>query len=247
MSQYEIIEKYVPTLGKPTYLIVGLPDAGLVGVIATEYLIDKLKLKEFAEIYAPDILPPISHVQDGVAKSPIRLYHNHNIVVFHSWIAIPSSAIIPLTKIIVDVARRYGISNIISITGLPIQDRLNAEKLNAYWIANNDETAQDLQKLGLMEKFGDGYIAGPYAPLLIESHKNNLANFVIVVESFLDLPDPEASAIAINILSKYIGFNINVDELLKEAEDIRDKIKGLMEQTKQELPTYASSRPMTYA
>ncbi|BAB66245.1 proteasome assembly chaperone family protein [Sulfurisphaera tokodaii] len=247
MSQYEIIEKYTPILSKPSYLIVGLPDAGLVGVIATEYLIERLKLKEFAEIYAPTILPPISHVQDGIAKSPIRLYHNHNMIVFHSWIAIPSSAINVISRIIVDVAKKYGISNIISITGLPIQDRLNAEKLNAYWIANDYNTAQDLQKLGLMEKFGDGYIAGPYAPLLIESHKNNLSNFVIVVESFLDLPDPEASAIALTILSKYIGFSISVDELLKEAEDIRDKIKGLMEQTKQELPTYASNRPMTYA
>lgn len=247
MSQYEILEKFVPNLSRPSYMIVGLPDAGLVGVIATEYLIDKLGLQEFAEIYAPDILPPISHVQDGIAKSPIRLYYNQNMVVFHSWIAIPSSTIIPLTKMITDVAKRYGISNIISITGLPIQDRLNAEKLNAYWIANDNNIAQDLQKLGLMEKFGDGYIAGPYAPLLIEAHKNNLSNFVIVVESFLDLPDPEASAIALSILSKYVGFNINVDELLKEAEDIRDKIKGLMEQTRQELPSYASGKPMTYA
>jgi len=246
MSRYEIIEKYQPQLSKPTYLIVGLPDAGLVGVIATEYLIDKLGLKEFAEVYAPEILPPISHVQDGIAKSPIRLYHNHNIIVFHSWIAIPSVSIVPITKMIVDVAKRCGVSYIISITGLPIQDRLNAEKLNAYWIANSQDLANELQKLGLMEKFGDGYIAGPYAPLLTEASKNNINNFVIVVESFLDLPDPEASAIALNILSKYIGFNINVDELLKEAEDIRDKIKGLMAQTKQELPNYVS-RPMTYA
>jgi len=247
MTHYEIIEKYQPQLSKPTYLVVGLPDAGLVGVIATEYLIDKLGLKEFAEIYAPEILPPISHVQDGVAKSPVRIYHNHKMIVFHSWIAIPSPSIIPLTKMIVDVAKRYDVSHIISITGLPIQDRLNAEKLNAYWIANQQNLANELQKLGLMEKFGDGYIAGPYAPLLTEASKNSINNFVIVVESFLDLPDPEASANALNILSKYIGFTINVDELLKEAEDIRDKIKGLMEQTKQELPNYASSRPMSYA
>ena len=247
MIHYEIIEKYQPQLSKPTYLIVGLPDAGLVGVIATEYLIEKLGLKEFAEVYAPEILPPISHVKDGIAKSPIRLYHNHNMIIFHSWIAIPSTSVIPIAKIIVDVAKRYNVSYIISITGLPIQDRLNAEKLNAYWIANSQDLATELQRLGLMEKFGDGYIAGPYAPLLTEASKNNIYNFVVVVESFLDLPDPEASAVALNILSKYIGFSISVDELLKEAEDIRDRIKGLMSQTRQELPNYALSRPLTYA
>ncbi|MFP3226205.1 MAG: proteasome assembly chaperone family protein [Sulfolobaceae archaeon] len=247
METVEIIEDYIPTLSKPTYMIVGIPDAGLVGVIATEYLIDKLGLKDFASLYAPKLLPPISHVKDGIAKSPIRFYHNSNIIVAHSWIAIPSSAIDPIDKEIVHFAKKYGVSTIISITGIPIEDRLNTENLNAYWISNNPEISQELDKIGLMKKFGDGYIAGPYAPLLLYSRKEGIDNFVIVVESFLDLPDPEAAAIALTILSRYIGFSVSVGDLLKEAEEIREKIKGLMEQTKVELPKYASGKPMTYA
>ncbi|MFP3346378.1 MAG: PAC2 family protein [Sulfolobaceae archaeon] len=243
----EVLEGYTPAFPKPSYMVVGIPDAGLVGVIATEYLIEKLGLKEFATLYAPGLLPPISHVKDGIAKSPIKLYHGNNILVFHSWIAIPSEALYPISREIVKIAKKYGISTIISITGLPIEDRLNATTINAYWIGNSEEIAQEMEKFGLMKKFGDGYIAGPYAPLLIEAKKENINNFTIVVESFLDLPDPEASALALSILSKYIGFNISVDELMQEAEEIREKIKGLMAQTKAELPRYASGKPMTYA
>ena len=243
----EVLEEYQPVFPKPSYMIVGIPDAGLVGVIATEYLIDKLGLKEFGSIYAPDLLPPISHVKDSIASAPIKLYHGNNLLVFHSWIALPSEALYPIAKEIVKIAKKYGISTIISITGLPIQDRLNATVLNAYWIGNSVEIAQEMEKIGLLKKFGDGYIAGPYAPLLIEAKKENINNFTIVVESFLDLPDPEAAAVALTFLSKYIGIEISVDELMQEAEEIREKIKGLMAQTKAELPKYAAGKPMTYA
>ncbi|MEM3213832.1 MAG: PAC2 family protein, partial [Metallosphaera sp.] len=67
------------------------------------------------------------------------------------------------------------------------------------------------------------------------------------VESFLDIPDPEASAVALEIMGRYLGFTLDTSALLKEAEEIRARIKGLMEQTKRELPTYSSGKPMSYA
>ncbi len=84
-------------------------------------------------------------------------------------------------------------------------------------------------------------------PILSYSQREKLNNIIIVVESFMDLPDPEASAIALSILSKYIGFPLDTEELLKEAEEVRERIRGLMSQTREELPKYATGRPMTYA
>jgi len=36
----ELLELEEPNLRRPSYMIVGIPDAGLVGEIATEYLIN---------------------------------------------------------------------------------------------------------------------------------------------------------------------------------------------------------------
>ncbi|ARM76504.1 proteasome assembly chaperone family protein [Acidianus manzaensis] len=246
MEEFEIKENYIPTLSKPSYMLVGLPDAGLVGEISTEFLIENLNLKEFGELYSRRYIPPIMHITNGVAKSPLRTYHGNNLLVLHSWTALPASSAYPLADFVVKYAQKYGINTIISITGVPVQDRLDLDKPKAYWISSNLELSEELEKINLAEKFGDGYIAGPYAPILLESSRNGIRNMVIVVESFLDIPDPEASAIALNLVSKYVGFKIDTSSLIQEAEDIRSKIKGLMEQTKKELPSY-SSKPMTYA
>lgn len=168
-------------------------------------------------------------------------------IVFHSYIALPFSVINQIAKTLIDFAKKYGINNIISITGIPVENRLSATTLNSFVIGNNQQVTEEIEKMGLSKKFGEGYIAGPYAPILSYSQREKLNNIIIVVESFMDLPDPEASAIALSILSKYIGFPLDTEELLKEAEEVRERIRGLMSQTREELPKYATGRPMTYA
>lgn len=78
----------------------------------------------------------------------------------------------------------------------------------------------------------------------IEVAENN--NNLIRLDCLLDT-EKLASAIALSILSKYIGFPLDTEELLKEAEEVRERIRGLMSQTREELPKYATGRPMTYA
>ncbi|AEB94674.1 conserved hypothetical protein [Metallosphaera cuprina Ar-4] len=193
--------------------------------------------------------PPILHVDEGVAKSPLRLYYGKdlNLIVVHSWTAIPVNSSYNLAKFITDYAIRYGVQTIISITGLPIPNRLDIDKPNAYWIANSKNLASSLSGITNAQRFDQGYISGPYAPILYETAKRNIDNLAIVVESFLDIPDPEASAVALEIMGRYLGFTLDTSALLKEAEEIRARIKGLMEQTKRELPTYSSGKPMSYA
>ncbi|MCG2887758.1 MAG: PAC2 family protein [Sulfolobales archaeon] len=246
MTELEIEEISVPTLGRPSYMVVGYPDAGLVGVITTEFLIRSLNMRPFASLVSKGGFP-IAYVSNSVAASPFQFYHAQNVVIFHSWVALQSNMVGPVSSKIVDYAQKLGIDEIISITGVPVPNRLDLEKLNMYYIASDEEVAKNLSAFEELKPFGDGYIVGPYAPLLLLSKSRGVRNVVFVVDSFLDIPDPEASATVLQFLSKYIGLTIDVSELHKEAEEIRSRIRGLMEQTKQELRNYMSGRgPMTY-
>ena len=246
MREVTVEEKYLPTLGKPSYMIVGLPDAGLVGVIATEFLVNKLNMKSFASLKVRDNAS-IAYIDDSVAVSPFQFYHDSNLVVFHSWVAIPSHMADRIASVIVEYAEKLGVSTIISLTGVPVPNRLDLDKLNMYYIVNDESLKNELSAFEELKPFGRGYMVGPYAPLLLEAKAKGLKNFAIVVESFLDLPDPEASATALQFIAKYVGISLDTGELLQEAEEIRAKIKGLMEQTKEEMRNYMSGRgPLTY-
>ena len=54
---------------------------------------------------------------------------------------------------------------------------------------------------------------------------------MLLTESFMEFPDPEAAANTLIALSKIIGIDIDVGELLQQAEIIRIRAMDLMKST----------------
>lgn len=236
-----------PQIQRPSYMLVGLPDAGLVGQIAVDYLIRTNGFQEIGEVDLGDLVNPFTQVEEGIAKSPMRVFHKANIIAVNSWVPIPSTAILPVSRFLVALAKHFGIGEVISITGLPINNRLDLERLSAYWISNNKDLVKNLSSIDNFKEFGNGYIVGPYSRLLLEAKREDITNFVITVESFLDLPDPEAASVALGIVSQYTGNVVNTEGLLKEAEEVRARIKELMVQTKKQMQEYDQQKPLTFS
>ncbi len=236
-------------LSKPSFLILGLPDAGLVGVIAATHLVRSLDMEEYAGIDSTRLLPPVAVISKGLPRHPIRLFHTDNIVVLTAEAAIPPAAIQPLASFIVDYARRMSIDYVISIVGLATPNRLEIEKPSVYWLAGSEEAAKLAEKLGI-KLMSDGYLVGPYAVVLKEAIKKRVNNLILLAEAFLDFPDPEAAAAVLQVLSKAVGREIDTKKLLEEAELIRLRLKELMRQTRQALSemrkTYEYQAPLMY-
>ncbi|MEM0506937.1 MAG: PAC2 family protein, partial [Thermosphaera sp.] len=72
----------------------------------------------------------------------------------------------------------------------------------------------------------------PYGVLLKEGRRRGIPTMVLMVESFLDIPDPEAAALGIDVLGKLIGIQVDIHRLLEEAELIKLRTRDLMVQTK---------------
>lgn len=66
-------------LSKPS-IIVGVPEVGLVGSIATSYIIDQLKLPEIGFIDS-SLVPEVIVVHESQPKYPIRLFGKGNLAV----------------------------------------------------------------------------------------------------------------------------------------------------------------------
>ncbi len=74
VTDIRIVET-TPIKGNASYVLVGVPDAGLVGSIAVTYIVESLSMEEVGYIDS-ELFPPAVTVRNGEIKNPVRIYHN---------------------------------------------------------------------------------------------------------------------------------------------------------------------------
>ena len=231
IGEFLIVEYEPFKLKTPGYAVIAIPDAGLVGVIAASHIIKKLGLKEVGGIDSYHYLPPVAVISQRQVKLPIRVFFKDNILLIYSEFTPPTQAIPILARTLVNYVERKGAEYLLLMSGIPIPNRYDVDKLRTYYIATTPK-AEELVKGIDVIPFENGYLVGPYALLVKESVRYRFNSLILLTESFLEFPDPEASAKNLEIFSKIIGRDIEVKELLEQAEIIRlkarDTMKGVM-------------------
>ncbi|OYT60525.1 MAG: hypothetical protein B6U75_01325 [Desulfurococcales archaeon ex4484_217_1] len=236
-------------LKSPSYLMLGLPDTGLVASISASYMVDALGMEEIGGIDSYRYFPPITVIHNGEPKPPLRIFHKDNMLVMISEIPISPAAIHPIAFLIVDYARKKGIDHIVSPVGIGVPNRMNIEKPTVYWTSTSKEGEEIMEKLGV-KKFQEGFIVGPYAIILKEAKRKRVSNIVLFAEAFIEFPDPAAAVEVLSILSKMLNVQIDLKPLVEKAEEIRLKTRELMLSTKKVLDRlkkgYERQLPLMY-
>jgi uncharacterized protein len=214
-------------------MIIGLPDVGLVGLIATSYLISELNLEEIAYMDS-DLLPPVVVLHEGLPHAPLRIYGNQNLIAVISELAIPAPAIYTVTRELVDWAQAKKIKRIISMGGIPTENRQTIKEPEVFAAASNQELLDTLTKSGL-KTLNEGYIVGAQALSMRYSISKKMPSIAILAQSFYNYPDPQAAAIALRELSKISDVKVDVSKLLEKGEEIRLKARDIMKRTQQEM------------
>ncbi len=239
INDFRYIEYEDFQLERPSYMLIGLPDAGLVSVISAYHIIRKLDLMEVGGVDSHH-LPPIAVIHKGIVRPPIRIFAKKNLLLLYSELLPPTPLIPSLINSILDYSVRKGVDYVLCMTGLPIPNRIEVEKLRSFYIPSNQRVAEFVKNAGIeLELFENGYIVGPYALLIKEAIRRRMNALVILTESFMEFPDPEASAKNIEIFSALTGLKVDVKELIEEAEVIRIKAR---EHMKRIMPNLAQMR-----
>ncbi len=223
----EIIEDEEHRFRSPV-AIEGLPDIGLVGTIAASHIVEQFNLKEIAHLESEEF-PPIMVLHKGVLRDPVRIYGNENLLVLTSEIPLPIATIQPAARVLSKWFQEKGVRLEISLSGIPVQDRVNIQTPKVYSVANSSESRDLLKKSGV-EVMEEGFVAGIYALILKELTKIRLPAVALLSQAFLKYPDPGASASVIQSLNKVAGISIDVKTLLEKGDEIRVKARDLMKQ-----------------
>ena len=242
LMEYEEFE-----LEKPGFLVLGLPDTGLVGVISTNHMVEAMGLREVAGIDILPLMPPVAVISRGEVRPPLRIFHGGNVLALTSEAPVPPNVIHPLARLLVEYAMKRGVDYIVSIVGVASPNRINIEKPSVYWIASDDKARKLMESVEGVEQFMNGYLVGPYALVLKNAIRFRMPNLVLLADAYIEFPDPEAAAAVLGVLSRIIGREIDTKKLLEQAEMIRLRLRGLMKQTKQAMAEMGGPSPMLYA
>jgi uncharacterized protein len=231
LEQVEIIEKEAVPSG--TTMIIGLPDVGLVGLIATSYIISELNLKEIAYMDS-DLLPPVVVLHKGLPHAPLRIYGNKNLIAVISEMAVPAPSIYPIMRKIMEWAETKKVKRVVSMGGIPVQNRQTITEPKVFGAASSQEQIEILSKKGL-QIMKEGYIVGPQALGMRYSSNKKLSVIALLAQSFYNYPDPEAAAMVLKELAKIFEIKVDISKLLEKGEEIRLKARDIMKRTQQEM------------
>ncbi len=223
----EIIEEGAQAFRSPV-AVEGLPDVGLVGTIAASHIVEQLDLKEVAHLES-DEFPPVMVLHKGIPRDPVRIYGNEDMLVLTSEIPLPITTVHSTARVLSRWFQEKGVRLEISLSGIPVQDRVNVQTPKVYSVANSGESLDLLKSKGL-EVMEEGFVAGIYALLLKEFRKIRLPAVALLSQSFLKYPDPGAAASVILSLNKLVGTSVDVESLLEKGDEIRVKARDLMKQ-----------------
>jgi len=214
-------------------MIIGLPDVGLVGLIATSYMISELNLEEIAYMDS-DLLPPVVVLHKGLPHAPLRIYGNQNLIAVISELAVPAPAIYTIMREIVDWGQAKKVKRIVPMGGIPIENRQSIKEPEVFVAASNQELLDTVNKKGL-KTLNEGYIAGPQALSMRYSVSKKMQAIAILAQLFYNYPDPQAAAMALKEFSKISDIKLDVSKLLEKGEEIRLKARDMMKRTQQEM------------
>ena len=214
-------------------MLYGLPDVGLVGLIATAHVVSELKLTEIAYVDS-DLLHPIVVLHEGLPHSPLRIFGNGNLIAVVSETPIPAASVSPLTRALVEWGQSKKTKTMISIGGMPIQNRQDVKELEVFGAASNQDLLSLLQEKGV-EILMEGYVVGPQALIMRYCAEKNLSAIALLAQSFYNYPDPEAAAAALREFSKITDIKLDVSKLLEKGEEIRLRARDVMKRTQREL------------
>lgn len=215
-------------------LVEGMPGVGLVGKLATDHLVDRLEMNQFASVRGEGI-PPIT-VFDGDTRavhSPIRLFADPD----ESILALRSDVpvhVMDAPLFAEKLTEWIGDTDVqpIYLGGLPSER--DGDEVPAVEGIGVGDGRDRLEDAGVPAPDSEGMVSGPCGALLSEAADVGVDAVGLMVDTDPRFPDPQgAHALIEHGINPLAGLDVGTDRLVEEAEEIMDQRRELAERMQQ--------------
>ena len=213
---------------KDAIVLEGSPELGLIGNILGWLLVEELKMKQIGYIDSKEF-PPLAVLYKGIAIHPFRVYSTDGIVLFLSDFIIPPNVSYDMSNAIVDWMERNNSKGLITFNSMVVMEKTGS----VAGAANSEEALKKLGDLDLpILPFGN--VNGLSGSLLTKTAIKNIPASCLFAEVLNQYPDPRAAASLVNVLNKMLNIDVNAQPLLKEADEIEERLKELAKRVQSE-------------
>lgn len=211
---------------KKVTIIEGFPGFGLVGTIATGFLVDHLKCEHIGHKYFDEVAPTLA-IHGGKIVDPIGVFYNakYNIIIIHSILA-PMGLEWKAAEYVAQICKEYAAVELITLEGVGGPPAEQGAMGHAFYYTTGSDVK--IKKTGL-RPLGEGIIVGVTGAILLKEMPCPVTS--LFAETHSTMPDSKAAATIIEALDKYLGLDVDTKPLLKQAEDFETKLRALMQQS----------------
>ena len=207
---------------KSPIIFAGFVGAGLVGPVAINHIIMKLKMEEIG-VMRSKYLPPSTVFMRGRLRHPFRFYANKEgtICAIICEITLKMEGLYCLVSSILDWAAEKGSKEIVILDGVAS----NEHDDKAYCAAEEDLVRTMADKD--ISMIPQGFITGIPGGILNECLVREIQGLTLLAKADKILPDPAAAATLIEALNRFYDMDIDTTDLQKDKERINAEFQEL--------------------
>lgn len=236
MEKTLIKEKMKPKLKKPV-LIEGLPGLGMVGRIATRYLIKQLKAKKLAELYSPHFPYYVLVNKKGSVRLLRGEFHfwknetgeNDLIILTGDHQAQTIEGQYDVASCILDFAEKYAVKMAVTIGGY----RKEAEETpKVVAVSTNPKLLNRALQAEAVTSPAGNPIVGTAGLLLGLARFRKIDALCLLGETCGYLRDPRAAKSVLRVLQKILDLKVDLSGLegeIKKSNEIVEKMREIEE------------------
>lgn len=209
-------------------LIEGLPGVGLVAKTAVAYMLEKLGGRRVCRFYSP-YFPTMGYVREGrivpsfadiyyvEAEKPLLLLYGN---------AQPSSYYgqHEFCEKILEVATGLGADFILTLGGYG-KDKVSEQRI-VYLSSTNSKTLEKALEVLDAEAY-EGQIIGAAGLLITLAEERGIDNLSMLIEAGESTPDFQAAKRAVESVAKFLGLELEVEDLYSISETYNSAYKRL--------------------
>ncbi|MBI2541792.1 proteasome assembly chaperone family protein [Candidatus Woesearchaeota archaeon] len=221
-------------------IIEGFPGFGLVGTIASEFLMEHLKTEQIGKILFDD-MPAMVAIHENRLVEPLGIFYNqkYNIVILHA-ITATTHFEWKMASLIGKLASDLQAKEIISLEGVGSGE--DSDGTRVFYYSNNEKNSKLFEKAGI-SPLKEGIIIGVTGAILLRVEKTPIS--CLFAETHSNLPDSKAAAKVLEALDKYIGIELDTKPLLEQAEKFEQKLKTILQKS-QEAQEISDKKKLSY-